>query len=115
MLDWKKFYVRQIVYFPKIDIPGIVVAFETELSVLDWLVAEFSPKPIATAASAAVTHMTARRIGVSCPCKSKLESNRTFRRRCVSYFTLRIIIILMETIKNLYPDSPAGAPRRTTL
>jgi hypothetical protein len=48
------------------DIAGVVVAFETDVSV-DLLVAEFSPKPIATAASPAVTHMTARRIEASLP------------------------------------------------
>jgi len=80
-----------------------------EISVVDLLVAEFRPNPIATAASPAVTHMTARltarRIEVSCPCKSKLEY-RTLERgiggRSVSYFTLRISIILMEAIKDLY-------------
>ena len=56
------------------DIAGVAVAFETEISVVGLLVAEFSPKPIRTAASPAVTHMTARRIEVSCPCESKLES-----------------------------------------
>jgi len=61
------------------DIAGVVVAFETNVSVVDLLVAEFSPKPIATAASPAVTHMTARRIEVSCPCESKLEY-RTLER-----------------------------------
>src|SRR5262245_45771812 len=45
------------------DIAGVVVAFETELSVTDLLVPEFGTTPIATAASPAVTHMTARRIG----------------------------------------------------
>jgi hypothetical protein len=49
------------------DIAGVVVAFETDVSVVDLLVAEFSPKPIATAASPAVTHMTARRIEASLP------------------------------------------------
>jgi len=39
------------------DIAGVVVALETDVSVVDLLVAEFSPKPIATAASPAVTHM----------------------------------------------------------
>ena len=52
---------------------------ETEISVVDLLVAEFSPKPIATPASPAVTHMTARRIEVSCPCELKLEY-RTLER-----------------------------------
>ena len=76
-----------------------------EISVADLLVTEFRPNPIATAASPAVTHMTARRIEVSCPCKSKLEYRtleRGIRGRSVSYFTLRISIILMETIKDLY-------------
>jgi hypothetical protein len=41
------------------------VGVETEISVVDLLVAEFSPKPIATPASPAVTHMTARRIEAS--------------------------------------------------
>jgi hypothetical protein len=40
------------------------LAFETELPVTDLLVTEFSPTTIATAASPAVTHMTARRIEV---------------------------------------------------
>ena len=40
---------------------------ETGISVVDLLVAEFSPKPIATPASPAVTHMTARRIEASLP------------------------------------------------
>ena len=56
------------------DIAGVVVAFETDVSVVDLLVTEFSPKPIATAASPAVTHTTARRIEVSCPCESKLKN-----------------------------------------
>ena len=47
------------------DIVGVVVGVETEISVVDLLVAEFSPKPIATAASPAVTHITARCIEVS--------------------------------------------------
>jgi hypothetical protein len=50
----------------QIDVP-IVVGFETEISVADWLVAEFSPKPIATAVIPAATHMIARRIEVSLP------------------------------------------------
>src|SRR5260221_11907458 len=83
-----------------------------EISVVDLLVAEFRPNPIATAASPAVTHMTARRIEVSCPCKSKLEY-RTLERgiggRTVSYFTFRISIILMETIKDLYISRRCGA------
>ena len=82
-----------------------------EISFVDLLVAEFRPNPIATAASPAVTHMTARRIEVSCPCKSKLEY-RTLERgiggRSVSYFTLRISIILMETMKDLYINLAAG-------
>ena len=49
------------------DLAGVVAAFETELSVTDLLVPEFSPKPIATAASPAVTHMTARLIEVLLP------------------------------------------------
>src|SRR5262245_59351250 len=79
------------------DIAGVVAAFETELSVTDLLVPEFSPKPIATAASPAVTHMTA------CPCEIGVANFKAGNRgRCVSYFTLRIIVILMETIKDLY-------------
>ena len=58
----------------QMDIAGVVAAFEMEISVVDLLVAEFSPKPIATAASPAVTQMTARRIEVSCPCESKLKN-----------------------------------------
>ena len=59
--------MRLIVYVPK-DIAGVViVAFETEISVADWLVAKFSPTPIPAAASPAITHMTARRIEVSLP------------------------------------------------
>jgi hypothetical protein len=81
-----------------------------EISVVDLLVAEFRPNPIATAASPAVTHMTARRIEVSCPCKSEMEYRtleREFGGRSVSYFTLRISIILMETIKDLHiPGCP---------
>src|SRR5262249_30424863 len=76
----------------QIDIPGIVVAFETELSVTDLLVAEFSPKPIATAASPAVAHMTARRIEVSLPVRIEIgvPDFRTGNRgRSVSYVTLR--------------------------
>jgi hypothetical protein len=52
------------------DIAGVVVAFETDVSVVDLLVAEFSPKPIATAASPAVTHMTARLIEVLLPVRN---------------------------------------------
>src|SRR5262249_15989577 len=42
----------------------VIIAFETEISVADWLVAKLSQKPMATAVSAAATHMTARRIEV---------------------------------------------------
>jgi hypothetical protein len=45
------------------DIAGVVVGFETELSFVDLLVAEISPKPIATAASPAVTHTFIWKIG----------------------------------------------------
>ena len=45
---------------------------ETEISVADWLVAKFSPTPIATALSAAATHMTARRIEVSLPVRIEI-------------------------------------------
>jgi len=60
------------------DIAGVVAALETESSVVDLLVAWLSPKPIATAASPAVTHMTARRIEASCTYESKLD--RTLER-----------------------------------
>ena len=64
----------------QIDMTGIViVAFETEIFVADWLVARLSPTPIATAANPAVTHMIARRIEPSLPCESKLEY-RTLER-----------------------------------
>src|SRR5215471_18760227 len=75
------------------DIAGVVAAFATELSVTDLLVPEFSPKPIATAASPAVTHMTARLIEVLLPVRNwgrELWSGKP--GRCVSYFTLRIIV-----------------------
>jgi len=78
------------------DIAGVVVGFETELSVKDLVVAEFSPKPIATAATPAVAQMTARRIEVSCPCWLKL---------LLSLILLRLacnIIILIETINDVY-------------
>ena len=42
---------------------------ETGISVVDLLVAEFSPKPIATPA---VTHMTARRIEISLPVRIEI-------------------------------------------
>jgi hypothetical protein len=51
----------------EIDIAGVGVGFEMEISVVDLLVAEFSTNPIATAASTAITHMTARRIEASLP------------------------------------------------
>jgi len=54
------------------DILAVVLGFETEVSVSDLLVAEFSPKPIATAASPAITHMTARRIEASLPVRIKV-------------------------------------------
>jgi hypothetical protein len=54
------------------DIVGVVVGIETEISVVDLLVAEFSPKPIVTPASPAVTHMTARRIEVSLPVRIEI-------------------------------------------
>jgi TRAP-type C4-dicarboxylate transport system permease large subunit len=84
------------------DIVGVVVGVETEISVVDLLVAEFSPKPIATAASAAVTHITARRIEVSLPAQIEigvLDARAGNRGRSVSYFTLRTIVILMEDNK----------------
>src|SRR5262249_15468770 len=50
------------------DVAGVViVAFETEISVADWLVAKFSPMPIPTAATPAIRHMTACRIEASLP------------------------------------------------
>ena len=49
---------------------AVVVALETDISVVDLLVAEVSPKPIATAASPAVTHMTARLIEVLVPVRN---------------------------------------------
>jgi len=49
------------------DIAAVAVVFETEISVVDLLVAKISPKPIATAASPEVTYMTARRIEASLP------------------------------------------------
>ena len=52
---------------------------ETEISVVDLLVAEFSPKPIATPASPAVTHMTARRIEVSLPVRTEIEERNLER------------------------------------
>jgi hypothetical protein len=58
--------------FPK----QILWAFETGISVVDLLVAEFSPKPIATPASPAVTHMTARRIEVSLPVRIRRHANQ---------------------------------------
>ena len=75
----------------EIDIAGVGVGFEMEISFVDLLVAEFRPNPIATAASPAVTHMTARRIEVSpCPCESKsLNFRGGNRERYVSYVTLR--------------------------
>ena len=45
---------------------------ETEISVVDLLVAEFRPKPIATPASPAVAYMTARRIEVSLPVRIEI-------------------------------------------
>ena len=45
---------------------------ETGISVVDLLVAEFSPKPIATPASPAVTHITARRIEVPLPVRIEI-------------------------------------------
>jgi len=96
------------------------VGFETEISVLDLLVAEFSPKPIATAASPAVTHITARRIESPLPVLGVLDVRRRIRERCVSYFTLRTIIVLMETMKDFYSSttilpSAAVATRRCDL
>jgi len=51
----------------EIDIAGVGVGFEMEISFVDLLVAEFRPNPIATPAIPAITHMTARRIGASLP------------------------------------------------
>ena len=48
---------------------GVVVAFATELPVMD-LLEEFSQTPIATAASPAATHMTARLIEVLLPVRN---------------------------------------------
>src|SRR5262249_27685912 len=60
------------------DIAGVViVAFETEISVADSLVAKFSLTPIATALSAAATHMTARRIEASLPRAN--QNHQSFR------------------------------------
>ena len=81
------------------------MGFETEISVLDLLVAEFSPKPIATAASPAVTHITARRIEASLPVQIEIgvpDFRAGIGGRSVSYVTLIISIILMETMKDLY-------------
>src|SRR5215471_7843172 len=63
---------------PQKDIAGVViVAFETEISVADWLVAKFSPTPIPTAVSPAITHMTACRIEASLPRAN--QNHRNFR------------------------------------
>src|SRR6516165_11543531 len=63
---------------PQKDIAGVViVAFETEISVADWLVAKFSPTPIPTAASPPITHMTACRIEASLPRAN--QNHRNFR------------------------------------
>jgi hypothetical protein len=93
----------------QIDIAGVGVGFEMEISVVDLLVAEFRPNPIATAASPAVTHMTARRIEASLPVQIEIgvpDFRAGIGRRSVSYFTLRILIILMETIKDLHKRFP---------
>jgi hypothetical protein len=92
-----------VAFETEMDIAGVNVAFETEVSVADWRAAKFSPKPIATASPAATATMIAR-IEVSCPCESKLQTAHLragHRGRGVSYFTPRIIIFLMETIKDL--------------
>ena len=52
---------------------------ETEISVVDLLVAEFRPKPIATPASPAVAYMTARRIEVSLPVRIEIEERNLER------------------------------------
>ena len=76
--------MRLIVY-SQTDIVGVALGVETEISVVDLLVAEFSPKPIATPVSPAVTHMTARRIEVSLPVESKSPNFREgYRERSVS-------------------------------
>jgi hypothetical protein len=107
----------------EIDIAGVGVGFEMEISVVDLLVAEFSPNPIATAASPAITHMTARRIEASLPVQIEIgvvDVRAGNRGRSVSYFTLRTIIVLMETMKDFYssttiPPSAAVATRRCDL
>jgi len=81
LLDWKKFQVRQIVYFPN----GYCrrrCGFQTEISVVDLLVAWLNPKPTATAASPAVTHMTARRIEVSFRANRNCTLERKPGERC---------------------------------
>jgi hypothetical protein len=89
----------------EIDIAGVGVGFEMEISVVDLLVAEFSPNPIATAASPAITHMTARRIEASLPVQIEIgepdfrAGNR--EKKCELLHT-RVSIILMETIKDVY-------------
>jgi hypothetical protein len=85
------------------DIAGVViVAFKTEISVADWLVAKFSPTPIATALSAAATHMTARRIEVSLPRAN--QNHRTLGLGIGEKCELRHTSLVKK-------NAPAQAPR----
>src|SRR5262245_66084605 len=103
MLDWKKLYVRQTVYFPN----GYC---RRRRGFRDGTFRH-------RLASTRVQPKTYRHRGEPCgnaydrashrssPARAKLGIGN-FRAgkpgvRCVSYFTLRIIIILMETIKDL--------------
>src|SRR5262245_24345394 len=69
LLDWKKFYVRQIVYFPNGRCRRRC-GFRDGTLRHRLASTRVQPKPIATAASPAVTHMTARLIEVLLPVRN---------------------------------------------
>ena len=102
LLDWKKFYVRQIVYFPNGHCRRRC-GFRDGTFRYRLASNRVQPKTYRHRGEPGVTHMTARLIEVLLPVRNwgrELWSGKP--GRCVSYFTLRIIVILMETIKDLY-------------
>src|SRR5262249_38730824 len=102
---------------PQKDIAGVViVAFETEISVADWLVAKFSPTPIPTAVSPAITHMTACRIEASLPRAN--QNHRNFRagdreRGCELGHTSLLKKMHLHRVPRRFALGPATPPSRS--
>src|SRR5262249_15652908 len=99
------------------DVAGVVIAaFETEISVADWLVAKFSPIPIPTAATPAIRHMTACRIEASLPRANQITGTLEggIETGGVNYVTLRCSKkIHLHRVPRRFALGPATPPSRS--